>query len=115
MLNNTQTLPNGTYDKTIQGYGNSSFSVEDPTFLVNRKLTVSHTTSKSGQVSTVAYIDDKQSTDPLKTPSNIRVQVKFQYNPLEGRTDTLAAINSLKADLDAFITSNLGSLLNKES
>lgn len=115
MLQNTQTLPNATYDKTIQGYGNSSFSVEDPTFKVSRKLTVSHTTAKSGVVNSVVYIDDKRTTDPLKNPSNVRMQIKVQYNPLEGRTDTLATLNSLKADLDAFFAANLGSILNKES
>jgi hypothetical protein len=83
-----------------------------------RVLTVSHDVQKNGRVSSVVYIDDTQnviSSSTLPIASGVRVQLKLQYNPAEGRTDiavTLAEIyGQLKEILDA---GNFAKVLNKE-
>lgn len=82
-----------------------------------RVMTVSHDIAKSGRVSSVVYIDDTLTTvvAGVASSSNVRVQLKLSYNPLEGRTDIASDIAVIYAELKEFLTpANLTKILNKE-
>lgn len=118
MLGQSLTTTTSTYS-TISVRPTSTFRGDAARPLDNpRTLTVSHDVAKSGRVSTVIYIDDNQmvsSASTLPKTSNIRGQLKFSYNPVEGRTDIATDIAEIFAELKEILTpSNLTKILNKE-
>jgi hypothetical protein len=83
-----------------------------------RIVTVSHETQKNGKVSSVIYIDDTKNvlSGVTVVPSLCRVQLKLQYNPLEGRVDIDATMAELYAQLTEIVSTgtNFDKILNKE-
>lgn len=93
--------------------GDSTQPVSEP-----RLLTISHETAKNGKVSSIMMIDDTAvvSSGAVASSDTIRVLLKLQYNPLSGRTDIEATVNSAIDDLKALlIPANITKLFNKES
>lgn len=85
-------------------------------------LRIASETTKNGQINSVIQLVDATlvpcgtgcSIVPLM--SEVKLQLKLSYNPLEGRTDIDTAITDLRADLTAFMadTSLMTKFLNQE-
>lgn len=112
------TVPVATFSLVSQRATSSlradpAMPLEEP-----RTLTISHETQKNGRVASVIYIDDLQtvtSSSVLPTLSSVRLQLKLQYNPTEGRTDLDTVIPEIYAQLKEILTTaNLTKFLNKE-
>lgn len=92
--------------------GDASQPLDEP-----RVLTVSHESSTNGKVSSAIMLDDAANVSSLgiANSSGVRVMVKIQYNPIEGRTDIEATVNELYAQLTQLLDApTINKLLNKE-
>jgi hypothetical protein len=82
-------------------------------------LTISHEIAKNGRVSSAVIFDDtKVVTSSETTPvvSTDKAVFKFQFNPLDGRTDHSTVFNALCDQLVAFLSvqDNRDKLINQE-
>lgn len=116
----TSDLVVGTRTYSLRAQRTASSVRGDATRAVSapRLLTISHETANNGKVSSVMMIDDTAVVTNGTTVANdtIRAMIKIQYNPLVGRTDTTAVINSLIDELKLLLVAgNITKLLNKES
>jgi hypothetical protein len=117
------TIGTNVYSLTSQRT-NSSLRSDPSTGLDNPNLmTISHEVAKNGKVSSVVILDSEvvvPCTDTCTiTPASdtIRLQLKVQYNPLIGRTDTATEIERLRVLLVTFASNatSFAKFLNKES
>jgi len=117
------TINTNTYSLITQR-ANSSVRSDASTGLDNpNTLTISHEESKTGRVSSVVILDseavvpcqDACTTAP--SVDNIRLMMKIQYNPLNGRTDTATEIERLRVLLSTFVndSASFAKIINKES
>lgn len=113
MLQNTQTLGR-VYDRRSNSANTSVFSVEATALTAPQLLEISHQKRKDGTVDTVCYITSDKRPTPDKNLSRVRTQVKFSYNPLEGRSDIQTEIAAQIAELTKLYTDSLPSILNRE-
>lgn len=83
-----------------------------------RTLTVSHEVQTNGKVSTAVFLDDVGNVSSITNAmsSSVRVLLKFQYNPLEGRTDLDTVVPELITQLVEILESPnfVDKLMNKE-
>lgn len=105
-----------TVDKIYAQATRSKFSDENRALLNPLTLEIAHGVSKDGTVSTVVIANDDQLVvgRELEGPKRVKVQIKFMYDPLGGRTDIESTIANLITDLASVTNGNLPSLLNKE-
>lgn len=112
------TTPVATYSLTSQRANSSLRSNAVRPLGEPRVLTVSHETQSNGRVNSVVYFDDVKNVIGTtgSTASSVRLQLKLQYNPTEGRTDIAATLTELYSSLKQILDSgtNLAKVLNKE-
>lgn len=119
MFVNDITIGSNTFAKQSVRPLSASYADNNQPLDNPRLLTISHEVAKSGQVSSIVMIDDTK-VIPVGTTfvnSKARVFMKIQYNPLQGRSDLVAAINAAITELTTFVgvAGNITKLLNKES
>lgn len=110
------TTSQGSLDKLFAQPSRSRFSIESRATTAPVFLEVDHNVHKNGQISTAIAINDDARPDGILTGeySRIRVMVKLMYNPLEGRADVPAVLDTNIADLLAIVQAQLPSLINRE-
>lgn len=124
MLPNSLTLDGTVFDKTVQRATSSTYSVAASPLENPITLNVSHEKLKSGRINSVVVLtDDKvipcDASACLTTVamSPVRTQFKVSYNPTQGRTDIMAALEKQYTEISIFLAdpNNWAAFINQES
>lgn len=103
-----------SFDKVVQGYANSRYSAQSVVLTAPQTIDFKHEANKSGLVNSVVIFKDNAKVTPESKFSEVKLQVKLTYNPLEGRTDIEAVLLRQLDEAKTIIDAEIASLLNKE-